>query len=85
MDINKRVFCPVPVIVFANFYPDKTQLSSDRWHVHNLISLESEIYTDPLPNEWPWQEPPKDFLPTIEPLPPQEPQVQEQVEAQEDI
>jgi len=36
----KRIFNPVPVAVFANFYPDKSQLSSDRWdilEIHNGI------------------------------------------------
>lgn len=32
----KRIFKPVPVAVFANFHPDKSQLSADRWDILNI-------------------------------------------------
>ncbi len=44
----KRLFKPVPVIVFANFEPDTTKLSADRWCIHHL---DHEVQTPryPLP------------------------------------
>lgn len=30
---------PNRVFIFANFTPDRSQMSSDRWEVHKLISL----------------------------------------------
>lgn len=32
----KRIFTPCPVIVFANFEPDRSKLSDDRWDIHIL-------------------------------------------------
>lgn len=40
----KRIFKPVPVIVFANFAPDTSSsstLSADRWQVHHVSSSSS--------------------------------------------
>lgn len=37
----KRVFQPVPVIVFANFAPDTSKLSADRWDLYDA-DLEEE-------------------------------------------
>ena len=34
---SKRVKFSIPhVIVFSNFYPDKTKLSIDRWDIHKI-------------------------------------------------
>jgi len=34
----KRIFPPPLVIVFANFLPDRTKLSADRWDIHEIIN-----------------------------------------------
>ncbi|AYM54668.1 Rep-C [Ecklonia radiata-associated virus 3] len=44
----KRLFAVKPVIVFANFEPDTTKLSSDRWCVHSLDYVSQEA-KNPLP------------------------------------
>lgn len=44
----KRVFSPPPVIVFANFEPERSRLTSDRWEIHSLddsIQWEEKIFT----------------------------------------
>jgi len=33
---SKRLFPPPKVIVFANFEPDRTKLSEDRWDIHHI-------------------------------------------------
>lgn len=47
----KRIFKPVPVIIFSNFAPDTSTstLSQDRWNIHHLrnVSIQEERY--PLP------------------------------------
>lgn len=35
---KRRVFKPVPVLVLANFHPDESKLTSDRWDIINLRS-----------------------------------------------
>ena len=55
----KRVFSPVPVIVFANFEPDRSRLSEDRWCVHCLDEVQKEV-SSPLPAGT--QKPPSPFL-----------------------
>lgn len=42
-------FNPVHVIVFANFYPDKTKLSMDRWDIHIIDNSLLQIPTLTLP------------------------------------
>lgn len=37
----KRIFLPKPVIVFANFMPDTSKLSEDRWCIHSLNDVSS--------------------------------------------
>lgn len=43
---TRRLFCPVPVIVFANFEPDTSKLSLDRWCIHRL---DHEVQTPKYP------------------------------------
>ncbi len=44
----KRLFKPVPVIVFSNFEPDVSKLSADRWCLHH-IDNEVQEALHPLP------------------------------------
>lgn len=37
-----KVFRPCPVIVFANFPPDRSKLSQDRWMVFEIVDLKLE-------------------------------------------
>lgn len=46
----KRMFDVVPVIVFANFEPDTSRLSADRWCIHKL-SPDGQAPLHPLPRE----------------------------------
>ena len=48
----RRTIMPCPVIVFANFEPDASSLSADRWCIHNVVqeaSLSSQEADLPLP------------------------------------
>lgn len=61
----KRMFKPVPVIVFANFEPDYTRLSADRW---NVVCLDNALPHEEAPalraqEEYPFQEDPTPSLP----------------------
>lgn len=48
----RRIFEPVPVIVFANFEPDRSRLSEDRWEVVDCDEIEEE---DKIPKEKAWE------------------------------
>ena len=39
----------VPVVVFANFYPEKVRLSEDRWHIVDLSNAVQTEKTESLP------------------------------------
>lgn len=58
----KRVFHPVPVIVFANFEPDTSSrtLSEDRWCIHRLNGVQGQTPSHSLP--------PSRYLPEEVPL-----------------
>lgn len=59
----KRVFNPVPVLVVANFEPDKSRLSEDRWEVL-VINGVCEADKEPIFDAkeiWPFQGPPKEI------------------------
>lgn len=47
----RKHFVPVPVIVFANFEPDTSALSADRWCLHYLKENGSTTPCHPLPKE----------------------------------
>lgn len=38
---TKRLFDPVPVVVFANFAPELNKLSADRWQIFNIETVPS--------------------------------------------
>lgn len=54
----KRLFNVVPVVVFANFYPEKERLSEDRWNIHDLCNAVSSEASEDLPTPIP---PPPSF------------------------
>lgn len=45
----KRMFSPVPVIVFANFHPDKSKLSADRWDIQDIQNAAMDTPKETLP------------------------------------
>lgn len=54
----KRLFKPVPVVVFANFEPDRTTLSADRWDIHIVEYVQNQAISETLP--------PTDYVPPKE-------------------
>lgn len=58
----KRLFSEVPVIVFANFDPDRSKLSSDRWQIVTVQNAICTQATEALPT--PYRPPPA--LPTLQ-------------------
>jgi hypothetical protein len=54
-----KIFKPAKIVVFANWEPDKTKLSADRWDVHHIANLaipqqrEEEEEQEPVFNDLP--------------------------------
>jgi len=48
-------FETVPVVVFANFYPDKGKLSEDRWDIHNIDLADNNVSTQKIQETFPFE------------------------------
>lgn len=74
----KRLFKPVPVIVFANFEPERSiaTLSEDRWDIHHLENVQIQPAIFPLP-PCDWTPPKKGYLPPPSPPPANDPPQEE--------
>lgn len=60
----RRVFKPVPVVVFANIAPDVEQLTRDRWEIRDLkdVKKTSKVPAYDPSKIWPYRPPPPNTL-----------------------